>query len=56
MERAAVRLALTPAPDLPALLAKIRVMEEHELNELESMSRPVLEVLAEDMEYLLVAG
>jgi hypothetical protein len=52
LQRAAVRLALTPAPDLPALLAKIRVMHEHELDELEGMARPALEVLAENVELL----
>ncbi|HEX8364559.1 MAG TPA: hypothetical protein VF603_04655 [Allosphingosinicella sp.] len=49
MQRAAVRLALTPAPDLEALLAKIRVMHEQELAELGSMPRPVLEMLADDV-------
>lgn len=49
MQRAAVRLALTPAPDVPGLLAKIRVAQEHELDELEGMPRPVLDVLAEDV-------
>jgi hypothetical protein len=34
LQRAAVRLALTPAPDIEALLVKIRVMQEHELDEL----------------------
>jgi hypothetical protein len=49
MHRAAVRLALTPAPDLEALLAKIRIVAEQQLDELGSMTRPVLEVLAEDV-------
>lgn len=52
MLRAAVRLALTPAPDLPALLEKILVAYEQELDELESMERPVLEVLAGDVDLL----
>jgi hypothetical protein len=53
MQRAAVRLALTPPPDLEALLAKIRIMHEQEFDELGSMSRPVLEVLKEDMGRIL---
>ena len=53
MQQAAARLALTPAPDLPALLAKVRVMREQELDELEILGRSVLEVLAEDAERLL---
>jgi hypothetical protein len=50
MQQAAALLALTPAPDLPALLAKIRVMQEQELDELDIVGRPVLEVLADDVE------
>jgi hypothetical protein len=53
LQRAAVRLALTPAPDLEALLAKIRVMHEQELDELGRMTRSVLEVLADDVERLI---
>jgi hypothetical protein len=49
MQQAAARLALTPAPDLPAVLAKIRVMQEQELDELDILSGSVLEVLAEDV-------
>jgi hypothetical protein len=55
MQRAAVRLANTPTPNLEALLAKIRVMHEQEVDELGSMARPVLEVLAEDVELLISA-
>lgn len=44
-----MRLALTPAPDLLALLAKIRIIHEHELGELGCMTRPPLVVLAEDV-------
>ncbi len=51
-QRAAVRLALTPAPSLEALLAKIRVMHERELEEFGCLPRPVLQVLAEDVERL----
>jgi len=49
MQRAAVRLALTPPPDLKALLAKIWVMQEQELDELDLMTRPVLALLADDV-------
>ncbi|HEY0012191.1 MAG TPA: hypothetical protein VGB79_04990 [Allosphingosinicella sp.] len=52
MQRAAVRLALTPVPSLEALLAKIRIMAEHELDELGCMTRPVLAVLAHDVRRL----
>jgi hypothetical protein len=55
MQRAAGRLALTPPPNLEALLAKIRAMHEHELGELGCMTRPVLQVLAEDVERLIDA-
>ncbi len=41
---------LVPATDLPALLAKICVMQELELDELAILDRPVLKVLAEDVE------
>lgn len=44
-----VRLATTPPPDLEALHAKIRIMHEQELDEPGSMTRRVLEVLAEDV-------
>jgi hypothetical protein len=55
-QQAAAALALTPAPDLPALLAKIRVMQELELDELDILGRPVLEVLAEDVARLTGAA
>lgn len=53
MKRAAVRLAVTPAPDVEALLTKIRVMQEQQLDELDCMKRPVLEVLARDVRPLI---
>jgi hypothetical protein len=56
LQRAAVCLALTPAPDLEAVLERIRVMDEQELNELGSMTRPVLEVLADDVVQLTTTG
>jgi hypothetical protein len=52
MQRAAIRLALTRAPNLSGLLAKIRVIQELELDELEFMTRPALEVLADDVRSL----
>jgi hypothetical protein len=56
MQRAAVRLANTPTPDLAALVAKIRVIQEQELDELGSMTRPLVEVLAEDVKQLMAAN
>jgi hypothetical protein len=53
MQRAAVRLALTLAPDLEAPLAKICIMQEQELGELEGMPQPASGVLAEDVERLM---
>jgi hypothetical protein len=52
MQRAAARLAVTPASDMEALLEKIRIMQERELDELDCMDRPLLEVLAEDVRRL----
>lgn len=46
---AAVALILTPAPDSDALLAKLRVMRERELETFEDMPRHPLEVLEEDV-------
>lgn len=51
-DRAALLLALTPPPDLEALLVKIRVMDRHRLDEVSSMEPPALEVLADDVERL----
>jgi len=53
MQRSATVLALTPVPDLPSLLAKIGVIREQELDELEIAGRPVLTLLAEDVRRLL---
>jgi hypothetical protein len=50
--RAATVLAVAPAPDLPALLAKIRVMQAHQLQEDGALPRPALDLLAEDLERL----
>lgn len=45
--------ALTPVVGLPSLLAKIGVMQEQELDELEIAGRPVLELLAQDVQRLI---
>ena len=47
-DRAAIALALTPAPDLDAMLLKIAVIEEHELDNMTWMTRDVMDVLRED--------
>ena len=49
MQRAAVALALTPAPDLAAVREKIGVMRAVRLHELGGMPRAYLEVLEEDL-------
>ena len=51
-QKAAVALALTPAPDLPALAAKLRAMRTHQLHELPSMTRNCFDLLEEDVERL----
>lgn len=52
MMRSAILLATTPAPDLAALLAKIRVMQAHEMQELDTLPKPAFELLAEDVRRL----
>jgi hypothetical protein len=52
MQRAAALLALTGAPDLPALLNKLLVMQEQQLDELEILGRSVVEVLEGDVREL----
>jgi hypothetical protein len=49
MIEAAVALILTPVPDADALIAKLRVMRERELETFEDMQRHPLEVLEEDV-------
>jgi hypothetical protein len=49
MQQAALALASTPVPDLPALRQKMAVMRTHELDELGCMTRSCLEVLEEDV-------
>ena len=56
LQRAAVELASTPAPNLAALLGKIQVMRERGLEDEGGMTRLVLEVLTEDVERLLSHG
>jgi hypothetical protein len=53
LNRAATLLAATPATDLPALLAKIKVMQAHELQEDGASPTPALELLAEDVGRLI---
>ena len=53
MQEAAVALVLTPAPDLASLRAKIAVIRAHDLEELEVMPRPMLELLDEDVVRLM---
>ncbi len=55
MYKAAIRLVLAPAPDLPALLAKIEIIHEHGLDTFEDMPRYAFEVLREDVERLASA-
>lgn len=52
MQKAAVALALTPAPDLAALGEKIAVMRAEQLHELERMERGCFDVLAADVRRL----
>ena len=49
MQEAAAALALTPAPDLAALGAKIAAMREQKLPELGRMKRDCFELLEEDV-------
>jgi hypothetical protein len=52
MIKAAEALILTPAPDAAALIAKVRVMRERELETLEDLPRHPLEVLEDDVKRL----
>jgi hypothetical protein len=49
LHRAAILLALTPAPDPRALIEKIAVIQAHKLHEDGIMPRCALDVLAEDV-------
>jgi hypothetical protein len=51
-QQAAVTLALTPAPDLHALAAKIAIMRAQRLHELNTMTYNCFEVLEEDVRRL----
>jgi hypothetical protein len=48
MQKAAVALTLTPAPDVRALATKLAVIRTHQLHELDCMTRDCFEVLEED--------
>jgi hypothetical protein len=50
MQRTAIRLVLTPAPDLHGLLAKLDVIREVGLEDFETMPRPAFELVREDLE------
>ncbi len=49
IENLAVVLALTPAPDVDALIAKLQVIREQKLEESDRMPRRLLDVLEEDL-------
>jgi len=49
MHQAATRLALTPAPDLQALRAKIEIMHRHQLETDDDLPRHPFELLGEDV-------
>jgi hypothetical protein len=52
MQKAAVALALTAAPDLDGIRTKIGIILAHQLDELDSMCRHPLDVILEDIERL----
>lgn len=52
LNRAVIQLVQTPAPNLPALLAKIEIIREHELESHDDMPRPPIELLQEDVKRL----
>jgi hypothetical protein len=56
LHRAAILLALTPAPDPRALIDKIAVVQAHKLHEEGIMPRCALDVLADDVERLAPSG
>ena len=49
LSRAAIQLVQTPAPDLPALLAKIEIILEHQLDSDDDMRLAPIEVLRNDV-------
>lgn len=49
LSRAVIQLVQTPAPNLPALLAKIEIIREHELDSHDDMPCPPIELLREDV-------
>lgn len=48
-EKAAIALALTPAPDIAALRAKLTVLRAHALDEDGALPRPALKLVDEDL-------
>ncbi|MEA3031274.1 MAG: hypothetical protein QOG13_2599 [Sphingomonadales bacterium] len=52
LNRAAIQLVQTPAPDLLALLAKIEIIHEHRLDSDDDMRRTPIDVLREDVKRL----
>jgi hypothetical protein len=52
MQKAAVALALTPAPDVAAVRDKARAMRLLQLHELDCMTRDCFEVIEEDLGWL----
>jgi hypothetical protein len=53
MWKAAIALALTPAPDLAAALYKIEVIKHEELDNDRDIPRDPMELVAEDMTRLV---
>lgn len=56
MHRAAIRLALTPAPDLQALLVKINLILEHQFETFDCAVEHPYEVLRDDVRRLAIAA
>lgn len=52
LNRAIIQLVHTPVPDLPALLAKIEVIQKHEPDAEDGLRRPPIELLREDVRRL----
>ncbi len=53
LEKAAIGLALTPAPDIPALRTKLAVLRAHVLDEHDRLPRPALELVDEDLRRMM---
>jgi hypothetical protein len=48
-DKAAIALALTPAPDIAALRAKLAVLRAHALDEEDALPHPALKLVDEDL-------